>query len=280
VIWGLPYLFIRVAVEHLSPGTLVFYRTALASLVLLPVALYRREIMPVLRRWKWVLTFAVIEVMIPWLLLSHAEQRISSSLAGLLVAGVPIIGALLAVLIPNSERINSTQAFGLGVGIIGVATLVGIDFDHLELLPILEMAVVAVCYALGPIILARSLSDLPGLGVISCSLAVTAVVFAPFAIAQPARDVSASVAWSVIVLALVCTALAFILLFQLIATIGPTRATVITYVNPAVALALGVAILDEQITTGMVVGFPLILLGSILGARKAAGRAVEPVPVG
>jgi drug/metabolite transporter (DMT)-like permease len=277
VIWGLPYLFIRVAVEHVQPGTLVFLRTGLASLVLLPIAVFRHELRPVLARWKWLVAFAVIEVMVPWFMLSDAETHLNSSLAGLLVAGVPLVGALAARFTAHADPVNRTQFLGLMVGIVGVASLVGLDFSGLHLFSLAEMAVVAVCYATGPIILARSLSDLPGLGVIAAALGVSAVAYLPFVFLQPPRDITASAVGSIVVLSLVCTALAFILFFQLIATIGPTRSTVITYVNPAVAILLGVLILDEKLTAGMIVGFPLILAGSILGARKAAAEVTTEV---
>jgi drug/metabolite transporter (DMT)-like permease len=277
VIWGLPYLFIRVAVEHVQPGTLVFLRTGLASLVLLPIAVFRDELRPVLARWKWLVAFAVIEVMVPWFMLSDAETHLNSSLAGLLVAGVPLVGALAARFTAHADPVNRTQFLGLMVGIVGVASLVGLDFSGLHLFSLGEMAVVAVCYATGPIILARSLSDLPGLGVIAAALGVSAVAYLPFVFLQPPRDITASAVGSIVVLSLVCTALAFILFFQLIATIGPTRSTVITYVNPAVAILLGVLILDEKVTAGMIVGFPLILAGSILGARKAAAVVTTEV---
>jgi drug/metabolite transporter (DMT)-like permease len=280
VIWGLPYLFIRVAVEHLGPGTLVFLRTGLASLLLLPLAIRRGELGAVIGRWRWLVLFAVVEVMVPWLLLSDAERKLSSSLAGLLVAGVPLIGAVLARISGSTDRVSRSQLVGLLAGLAGVASLVGLDFGSLNLVPLAEMATVAVCYAVGPIILTRSLSDLPGLGVIAAAMAVSAVGYLPFVVLDPPRVFSGAVVGSVLVLALICTAAAFILFFQLIATIGPTRATVITYVNPAVAVALGVLVLSEHLTAGMLVGFPLILAGSVLGARKRRPvRAQPPGPV-
>ena len=276
-IWGLPYLFIRVAVEHVSPGTLVLLRTGLASLVLLPIALFRGEVRAVLPRWKWLALFAFIEVMIPWLLLSDAERHLTSSLAGLLVAGVPLVGAVAARFTSHADPVNRVQFGGLMLGVVGVASLVGLDLGHLNLFAIAEMAVVAVCYATGPIILMRSLSDLPGLGVIASAMSLTALVYLPFVFFQPPRNLTGSVVGSIAVLSLVCTALAFILFFKLIATIGPTRSTVITYVNPAVAVALGVMVLNEKITAGMLVGFPLILAGSVLGARKVTPEIHTPV---
>jgi len=282
VIWGLPYLFIRIAVEHLSPPTLVCVRTAVAALVLLPIALVRREVAAVLVRWRPLVLFAVIEIMIPWLMLNHAEQRITSSLAGLLVAAVPLFGALGFLLSPHAEKFTLTQVGGLALGFLGVTALVGIDLGQLDLLAIAEMLVVVVCYAIGPIILTRSFADLSGLAVMACSLALAALVYLPAAIVSPPTDVPGKAWLSVGVLALVCTAVAFVLFAKLIAEVGPTRSTIITYVNPAVALLLGVVVLDENVTTGMVVGFPLILAGCIVaaGARKRVVQLEdEVVPV-
>ncbi|WP_347343613.1 DMT family transporter [Jatrophihabitans telluris] len=279
VVWGLPYLFIRVAVEHIAPGPLVFLRTGLGALVLVPVAVSKGQLRPVLARWQWLLLFAVVEVIVPWLLLSDAERHLNSSLAGLLVAAVPLIGALIARFSRHGDRVSPTQLLGLLVGIGGVACLVGLDFGGLRVSALLEMGVVAIAYAVGPVILARTLSDLPSLGVIAAALSVSAIVYLPFAIVQPPDLSRASTITSVVVLGLVCTAAAFLLFFELIATIGPTRSTVITYVNPAVALALGVAVLNEPVTTGMIVGFPLILAGSVLGARGSRPPA-QPEPFG
>ena len=274
LIWGLPYLFIRIAVEHVSPGGLVFLRTVLAALVLLPLALARDEVRAVLRHWKPLVAFSVIEIMIPWMLIGHAETEISSSLAGLLVAAVPLFGALAFLLTPHAERFSPVQLGGLFLGFAGVACLVGLDLGHLQVLPVLEMLGVAVCYAAGPLVLARWLSELPGLGVMACALTLTAIVFTPVGIADWPTGLPAEAWLSVVVLALVCTALAFVLFLKLIAEAGPTRSTVITYVNPAVAITLGVLLLDEEITTGMVVGFPLILIGCVLAAG-AARREVD-----
>jgi drug/metabolite transporter (DMT)-like permease len=283
VIWGLPYLFIRIAVEYLTPGTLVFFRTAGAAVVLLPLALARSQVLPVLARWRPLALFAVIEVMIPWLLLSDAERKLSSSLTGLLVAAVPLVGALLARFSSPADRATVSQLAGLLLGIVGVTALVGLDFGGLSLFAFAEMAVVSVCYAVGPIVLARSLADLPSSAVIAVSMALSAVCYLPFLLLQPPRQLPASAVASLVVLSLVCTALAFLLFFELIATIGPARATVITYVNPAVAIALGVLVLNEDLTAGMLIGFPLILAGSILAARRsrvaAARRSGEVTPV-
>ncbi|GAA3646571.1 EamA family transporter [Nocardioides ginsengisoli] len=278
LIWGLPYLFIRIAVEHVSPAELVFLRTAFASLVLLPLALLRREVGPVLARWQPLVLFAVIEIMIPWVLLGHAEQRISSSLAGLLVAAVPLFGALAFLVTSHAERFSTAQLGGLVLGFAGVACLVGLDIGHIDMLAVAEMLGVAVCYAAGPLVLARWFADVSGLGVMACALSLTALVYAPFGLAHPPTDLPAKAWLSVAVLALVCTALAFVIFLELIKVAGPTRSTIITYVNPAVAISLGVLLLDEKITTGMLVGFPLILVGCVIaaGGRSATVATTEP----
>jgi drug/metabolite transporter (DMT)-like permease len=280
LIWGIPYLMIKVAVGGLHPATLVFLRTALAALLLVPIAAARGELRPLLRYWRPLLAFAVIEVAVPWLLLNTAEVRLSSSLSGLLIAGVPLVGALLAWM-TGGERLGPVRIVGLLVGLAGVAALVGLDLHVGDVWALLEIAGVAVGYAVGPWILARYLSGLPGLGVIAAALAVTALGYLPFALTHlPARVPSRPVLGSVLVLAFVCTALAFVLFFALIAEAGPVRATVITYINPAVAVTLGVLLLHESFTVGIAVGFALVLTGSVLATRRSRDRSTpEPEPI-
>jgi len=286
LIWGVPYLLIKVAVGGISPASLVFLRTGIAALLLVPLALARGQLRPVLRRWPIVLAFAFVEMAVPWLLLGSAERRLSSSLAGLLIAAVPLVGALLGWA-TGGERLGPRRLLGLLVGIAGVAALVGLDLHVDDALALVEMVVVIVGYAVGPFLLARYLSDLPGLGVTAASLAFTAIGYVPVAVVQlprhwPAGKVVASVA----VLALLCTATAFLVFFALIAEVGPVRATVITYLNPAVAVTLGVLLLHESFTAGIAVGFVLVLAGSVLATRRsvppaavAADGAAGPVEV-
>jgi drug/metabolite transporter (DMT)-like permease len=275
LIWGIPYLFIRIAVGELTPATLVFLRTGVAAVVLLPIAARRGALRPLLVRWRPLLVFAVIEIAIPWFALSSAEQRISSSLTGLLTSAVPLVGVAVAPLFGNREGIRRMNLAGLLVGLAGVAAIVGLDLRATGWLPLAEMAVVAVCYAVGPAILSRFLSGLPSVGVIAASLGICAAGYAPAAVVQWPRTIpSTGVFASVAVLALICTALAFLLFFALIAEIGPVRATVITYINPAVAAVAGVLVLHEMFTAGMGIGFVLVLIGSTLATRRA--RAASP----
>lgn len=274
VIWGVPYLMIRVAVRELAPVTLVFLRTTLGALLLVPFAAARGELRPLLRHWKSLLAYTAAEVSIPWVLLARAEQRLSSSLTGLLIAAVPLVGAVIVGLTGTREQQGRRRWAGLLVGLVGVGALLGLDVGQVDAVSIVEIGCVAVGYALGPIILSRSLRDAPALGVVAGSLVLAAVAYAPFAAFRwPDTMPSAHVVESVVGLSVLCTALAFLLFFALIGEVGPVRATVITYVNPAVAAVLGVTILSEKVTTGMLLGFALILAGCVL----ATGRGPEPV---
>ncbi|MGA2765403.1 MAG: DMT family transporter [Spirochaetia bacterium] len=278
VIWGIPYLLIRVAVNEISPFVLVFARTAVGALIVLPIALARGGLRGIGRKWVPLLVFAAAEIGGPWLFLSSAEQSISSSLAGLLVSCVPLLGILIAPLFGNREGIGPMGMGGLALGLIGVAAIVGLDLHASNVTAFVQMALVTIGYAIGPAVLSRYLTGVPSVSVIGLSLAACAVVYAPLAILRwPQVMPSASVLVSVGVLAVICTAIAFLLFFSLIGQIGPVRATVITYINPAVAALVGIAVLRETFTVGMGVGFVLVLAGSVLATRRrapAGGRSV------
>ncbi len=274
VIWGIPYLLIRVAVRDVSPGTLVFFRTVIGGIVLLPMALRAGGFRPVLRRWKPLVAFAALEIAIPWVLLGNAEQHLPSSLTGLLIAAVPLVGVVAGRLAGTGDHVDARRWSGLLLGLLGVGLLVGLDLGSLSGLALVEVGLTAIGYATAPIIMARQLSDLPRFPVVSAALLLSAVAWAPYGLTHWPRYVAATGIASIVVLGLVCTALAFVLFFALIAEIGPGRATVITYVNPAIAVALGLLLLNEQFTAGMGIGFPLILVGSVLAATT--GRPARP----
>ncbi|HVJ95493.1 MAG TPA: EamA family transporter [Acidimicrobiia bacterium] len=280
VIWGMPYLFIKVAVEDVEPAVVVFGRTALAGVVLLAIAAPRGQIRPVFRHWRPVLAFAAIEMIIPWLMLSHAEVHLPSGLTGLLVACVPLAAVLVAYLLGDHHALRPVRLAGIAVGLSGVALLVGGDLNSDSGVPWLsvgQVMVVCVCYAVGPFIVARRLADVPSLGVVALSLCVAAVVVAPLAwLDRPDAVPPADALWSIVGLALICSALAFIVFFALIEAIGPDRATLITFVNPAVAVLLGAVFLDEAITAATVGGFVLVLAGCWLATRPAVNA--EPTP--
>ena len=271
LIWGIPYLFIKIAVGELTPAALVFLRSVIGAGILLPIAMARNDLAPLRAYWKWLLLYTFIEIAAPWFLLSDAERRITSSLAGLLIAASPSIAAVLAVVIGGRDRLDSRRIAGVVLGFGGVAALVGLDVHADDIGAIGQVVVVAVCYAVGPMIIERKLASLPSLGVVAASLGITAVAYAPFALTQlPSTLPSPSVLFAVAILGVVCTALGFVVFFALITEAGAPRATVITYVNPAVALALGVALLAEPFTVGIAIGFVLIVLGSVLATRRSA----------
>jgi drug/metabolite transporter (DMT)-like permease len=275
VIWGLPYLLIRVSVREVSPAFLVFVRTAGGSLLLSPFVVRRGALAPLLAHWKPLVAYTVAELCVPWWFLFTAEKKVSSSLAGLLVAAVPIAGAVIAR-VTGSDRLDRRRMVGLLLGLVGVGALVGFDVGRSDLLAASSFVLIVTGYALGPWILSRRLSAVPGPSVAIASLVLCAVIYAPLAFLQrPTAALSASVLASMAGLAAVCTAVAFITFFALIAEVGPMRATVITYINPAVAVVLGVAVLGESFGPMTAVGFAAVLGGSVL-----ATRSVRPVPLG
>ena len=280
--WGIPYLFIKIAVDELEPAMVVLARAGLAAVLLLPLALFRKQVMPVLRRWKPMLAYTIIEIVIPWYFLSSAEQRISSSTAGLLIAAVPLVSVGVAFFMGRPARLSGSNWLGILIGMLGVAAIVGLDVGGSDIGAVLEMAIVVVGYAVGPAILSRWMSDLPGVGVVAVSLAGAALIYVPIVLltgAWPTAVPSGQVIVAIIVLAVICSALAFILLVALIAEAGPVRATAITYINPAVAILVGALVLGERITVWTIVGFALVLAGSYLVTRRSGNLSEEPVVV-
>jgi len=279
LIWGLPYLLIKVSVEYLSPEVIIFLRVLLAAMILMPVVIKRGYLRQLKGHWKWVFVFAIVEITFPFGALTFAELRLSSSMTGLLIAAVPIVSAIFAWRLGIDDRITGMRVAGLAVGILGVASLVGFDLTGGELLSASLLIITVIGYALGPIIVSQKLSTAPALAAIAMATAINTIIYAPFAfISRPTETVPLNVWLAVAVLGAICTALAFILFFSLVAEVGPARTTVITYINPAVAVILGVIVLSEPITLGLVVGFPLILIGSFLATRK--GPAFESEPIG
>ena len=279
VIWGIPYLLIRVAVAEVSPPVLVFARTSIGAAVLLPIAIARVDLGQTVRHFRWVVAFAAVEIAGPWVLLGWAEQHVTSSLAGLLVAGVPLVGTVIAVLTGRDRHVSRTSLVGLLLGLVGVAAIAGTDLNAENAAAIGAIALVVVGYAVGPWILAHKLVGVPSLGVMAPSLAMSALLYLPVAILQwPSSMPSSNALASIAILGLVCTALAFVLFAELITAVGPVRATLITYINPAVAATLGVLILAEPFTPAMAVGFVLVIAGSVLANRRPASRP-DGVPV-
>ncbi len=270
IIWGIPYLLIKIAVEGVSVPVLVLARTAIGAAVLLPLALSRPAWAPVLKHWKPVLAFAFFEMIAAWLLLSDAERYLTSSLTGLLIAAAPIIAAVLDRFTGGERRLGIKRIAGLGVGLAGVAVLAGPELGGGSAWPVIEVLLVATCYAIAPLVAARYLADVPTLQLTAACLGVAALVYAaPAAATWPDETPSTQVLLALAALAVVCTALAFLVFFALIREVGASRALVFTYVNPAVALFAGVLVLNEPVTHWHLAGLALILTGSVLATRRS-----------
>lgn len=270
VLWGVPYLMIKVAIEGVSVPVLVFTRCALATLLLVPLALRGGQFAALRPYWKPIAAFAVLEMIVPWYLLARAEHDITSSMTGLLIAASPIVTVVVARMLGSSERLGAARLAGLGIGLAGVAVLAGPELSGGSPLAIVEVLLVAVCYATAPQIAARRLKDVPALPMTVACLGFAALVYAaPAAATWPTVVPDVWVLAAIGGLALICTALAFIAFFALIREVGPSRALVFTYVNPAVAVTAGVVLLSEPLTATMIVAFVLILGGSVLATRTA-----------
>ncbi|WP_242613959.1 DMT family transporter [Actinomadura roseirufa] len=281
VLWGIPYLMIKVAVDGVSVPVLVFARTALGALLLLPLAIRAGGMAAaVLRHWRPLLLFAALEILGPWALLSDAEHRLTSSMTGLLIAAVPIIAVLLARLTGDAERLGPLRWAGLLVGLGGVGVLAGPYLGGGDTWALGEVLLVALGYAGAPLIATRRLQNLSSLHLATSSLALAALAYTGPAIATwPDERPSARVLWALAGLGVLCTALAFLVFFELIREVGTSRAMVFTYVNPAVAVVAGVLFLDEPLTATITVSFALILGGSVLAtARHAPTAESDPIP--
>jgi drug/metabolite transporter (DMT)-like permease len=269
--WGIPYLFIRVAVVDLDPLIVAFGRTAIGGLLLLPLALRARALQQLRPHWKILLLYTTVEIIGPWILLGHAETRLNSSTTGLIIAVVPIAAAIILTVM-GLDRLDTRRISGLVIGFVGVGLLVGLDVQTDDFVAIGQLLLVVLGYAIGPIIISRKLGHLPSLGVVTASLLIAAAAYAPFTPLVWPDHWTAPALGSVVVLAVICTATAFLVMFALIAEAGPARMTLITYVNPAIAILLGATVLGEPVTIGLAIGFPLIIVGSVLGTWRSTPR--------
>jgi drug/metabolite transporter (DMT)-like permease len=271
VLWGIPYYFIKVAIDDgVPPAFLAWARVTIAAILLIALC-WRLDLLGQLRgRWRPLCFYAVAEIAIPFPLIAAGEQHVSSSLAAILIASVPLMVAVLALRVDPSERATGSRLLGLFVGFAGVIALVGLDVagDSKELLGAIAILIAAAGYAGGPMVLKLGLGGTDPRAIMAGALGVAAVVLTPFGLADtPSGSVPVGAIASIIILAVFCTATAFVLFAVLNAEVGPSRSSVITYVAPVVALALGVLALDEHVGTGTIIGFILILIGSWLATR-------------
>lgn len=276
IVWGIPYFFIKIAVEDFSAPTIILARTAIGALVLVPIALKRKAFLPALRKWKTVLAFALFEMIGPWWLINTAENgHINSGLAGLLIATVPFFAMAIGYFyIGDKTAAHPKNILGLIFGFGGILLLVGIDAftQNLELVWVGAMTLAAIGYAIAPAIASKTAPDVEMVGILSLSMAVSALFYVVPSILNPLApgvETPSLGGWaSLAVLGAVCSALAFVLFFALIREVSYSRSTLITYVNTAVAILIGVAFGNEPFTVGMAVGLPLVAVGSYLASRQ------------
>jgi drug/metabolite transporter (DMT)-like permease len=277
--WGIPYFYIRIAAAEFSPAMIVFARTVVGAAVLIPYAIRTGALKLALAKWKFVVAFAVLEMMIPWILLSTAEggipPHINSGLAGLLIATVPFISVFLGYFYMGDKSVfHPKTIFGLVLGFTGLVLLVGIDAFTGAIDPVWVGVVViaAIGYAVAPAIVAKNAGSVPSEGVISISMVLVALFYATPALLNPFKagvtQATPNGWFSLAILGVVCSAIAFLVFFALIKEIGSTRATLITYPNTLIAILLGVIFLNEPITTGMLIGIPLVIVGSFFATRR------------
>ena len=271
VLWGIPYLLIRVAVRQLDPGVLVLARTGPASLLLVPVVTHQRAWSSLVKNLKWIVIFGVAEFGVPWYLMATSERHITSSLTSLIICAVPLFSVVMGRFTSAHEPIGPRRMVGLIAGAAGVVLLVGLDLKGGSMTWIALMLIVCVGYSIGPIILATKLRDLSGPAVVCGATGVVALAWIPYDIAHWPTRVSAETWSSVSILSIFCTAGAFLVFFELIKEAGSSRSVVVVYSNTALAVILGIIGLHEPFTIGIALGFPLIVLGSYLATSVVRG---------
>ncbi len=269
-LWGIPYLLMKVAVEEIPPSAIVAGRTLIGAAILIPVALYRKTFKGAVLGFKYVAFYALLEMIGPWILISTAQKKIDSGLAGLLISTVPIFAAIITSLRGDHSVWQFKRMFGIVVGFIGLIAVVGIESfsgnSHPASIAMMILAALGYSYAI--IMVTTNLPLVDGIAINGLAMAITSIFWAPLAIAQWPTQVSLKPALSLIALGVLCTALAFLIFFKLLAEIGPARGSLVTYLNTSVAIVLGVIVLDEPITIGLIVGLPLVLIGSYLASKK------------
>ncbi len=277
-LWGASYVLIKYSLEWLSPGAVAFARSALASTLLLPVAVHRRALGPLSTRPGWLLLLSVSQLAGPSLLIAWAEQRISSALAGILVAAAPLFVVLLAVAVDPSERASGLRLGGVVIGFVGVAALLGLDTGGDDVLFGGALVLLAAFgYAVSALLLKHRFADVEPIGALAGAMALSAVLVLPAAIAAPPTEApTAEALVATLVLCFGGSGLAFLLFYMLNAEVGPSRSSVIAYLGPGFAVTYGAVLLDEPISVWTLAGLALILVGSYLASGGRAGRLRRP----
>ena len=279
LLWGVPYLFIKVAVDPnngFSPAAVVCLRTAIGAAILIPWAIHQKSLGAALRGIRYVAPYALLEMIGPWILIGTAEQKISSGLAGLLVASVPIWATIFASLKGDKTVWHHKRLFGIILGFIGLVAVVGIESitGSADPLSIAMVLVASIGYSYAVMMVQSGLPGVSGIAINAVAMALTALFYLPFTIAQwPTHHISTNAISAIIGLGVLSTGAAFAIFFTLTAIIGVARASLVTYLNTAFAVVLGVIILGEPLTIGIVLGLPLVLIGSYFASRKSEVRA-------
>jgi drug/metabolite transporter (DMT)-like permease len=271
IIWGVPYFFIRIAVQEISPFVVAWSRLTIAALILLPIAWHRGALRPLRTHMVAICVFAAVEFVVPFSAISFGERWISSSITGILIAGAPLTVIIMARFLGMDERLGPRRVAGLVLGLCGVVALLGFGTvsGPLGWAGVGCMVLATIGYAAGPLIIQRYLHGLDSIGPIAASLSVASLVLLlPAAATWPDRWPSTATLTSIVVLGVLCSAIAMLLMFYLVRVAGASRALIITYVNPAVAMLLGVGVLHEHLGPGGVTAFAVILIGSFLSTHQ------------
>ncbi|MEY4337465.1 MAG: hypothetical protein RL680_360 [Actinomycetota bacterium] len=270
-LWGIPYLLMKVAVADIPPPLIVAGRTLIGAAILIPIAIKKNTFKDAIKGIKYVIPYAVLEMVGPWILITSAEKEISSGLAGLLIATVPFFASIFSSLRGDHSVWQPKRIFGLVVGFVGIVALVGIESITGTSNPkaIAMVILAAIMYAYAVLMVTTNLPGVDGIAINGVAMGLTCLFYTPIAIATwPSNPVSTQAIAALVALGVFSTAIAFMLFFIVIVEIGVARGSLTTYVNTAVAVVLGIIILDEPITLGIIVGLPMVLLGSFLASRK------------
>lgn len=277
VLWGVPYLFMKVAVDELSTPVIVFSRLLIGALVLIPIAIHQKTLRIALQYWPYIAVYAILEMVIPWTLITNAQKDLSSGVVALLVATVPIWATLFAHHTGDSTAAHRTRIFGIGIGFVGIAFLVGFetlnDFGNARAL--IQVLIASISYAYAVNMITRKAPNTSGIAINGLAMVLSTIIFAPFAITHmPTETPSTNAILATVGLGIICTAVAFWIFFLVLEEIGAARASLVVYPNTAVAVVLGIFLLDEKITLAIAFGLPMVLLGSYFASRKPAAPVI------
>ena len=270
-LWGVPYMFMKVAVEELSTPVIVFSRLAIGALLLIPLAIYQGSLAKALLYWRYILFYAILEMVGPWFLITNAQHDLPSGVVALLVATVPIWATLFAHHTGDSTAAHRTRIFGITIGLLGIALLVGIESvrDISNIRALVQVLFASVLYAWAVNMVSRKVPGVSGIAINGLAMTFATLIYLPFALTHlPEQAPSAKALLSTIGLGVLCTAMAFWIFFLVLDEIGPARASLVVYPNTAVAVVLGIIVLREPLTLAIAIGLPMVLIGSYFASRK------------